>query len=199
MIKLYLTRGNSREKVCMFLPATPGEVGEAWGSLDCISGDVASTRIVKVVSDVWGIEQHFKNADINDSEQFKKMNQIAEVIGSLKNDGCRIFEGALDIEDVRDLDDVINIGGRLDQYILISKATSISELGVFLVQSGIVNFDKSTISDPDYTRIGVEYGLKHHGAYTPGGFVARRNCVEQDLINMVDKDIRQKSCEMKMG
>lgn len=199
MTKLYLTRGNSREKVCLFLPATPGEVGEAWGALDCISDDVASTRIVRVVSDVWGIERHFKDVDINDSEQFKKMNQIAEIIGRLENDESRIYEGALDIENVRNLDDVINIGERLDQYILISKATSISELGVFLIQSGIVNFDKSTLPSPDYTRIGIEYGLKHRGAYTPGGFVARRDCVEQELINVVEKDMQRKSCEMKMG
>ncbi|NNJ28579.1 hypothetical protein [Lacrimispora defluvii] len=168
--------------------------------MDDISDDAASTRIVGAVSNVWGIGQYLKNADINDSGQFKKLNRIAEIVGSLDRDGCRIFEGALNAESVNSLDDVIAIGERLDQYLLLSEVSTDRELGVYLVETGLMPFDENVQPYLDYSRIGIEYYANHGGAYATGGYVLRRDSAEQALQDIVDaRQDRQTLGGMEMG
>jgi hypothetical protein len=186
MITLHLTRADDYEGVYLPLPATPAEIGEAWAALDNISDDVASTRIVGAVSNVWGIGQYLKNADVNDPEQFKKLNRIAELTGSLDRDECRIFEGALNAESVSSLNDVIAIGERLDQYLLLSGVSTDRELGAYLVETGVMPFDESVQPYLDYAKIGIEYYSNHGGAYTAGGYVLRRDSADQALLDIAD-------------
>jgi hypothetical protein len=186
MITLHLTRSDDYEGVYLPLPSTPAEIGEAWAYLDSISDDVDSTRIVGAVSDVWGIGQYLKSTDVNDSEQFEKLNQVAEIISGLNRDECRTFEGALNAESINSLDDVIAIGERLDHYLLIPKVSTDRELGIYLVETGVMPFDKSVQPYLDYTKIGIEYYANHGGAYTAGGYVLRRDSAEQELQDIVD-------------
>jgi hypothetical protein len=200
MMTLHLTRAEDYEGVYLPLPATPAEIGEAWAALDNISDDIASTCIVGAVSNVWGIGQYLKNADINESGQFKKLNRIAELTGSLDRDGCRIFEGALNAESVNSLDDVIAIGERLDQYLLLPEVSTDRELGVYLVETGVMPFDENVRPYLDYSRIGIEYYANHGGAYTAGGYVLRRDSAEQALQDIVDAhQDRQTLGGMEMG
>lgn len=186
MITLHITRSDDYEGVYLPLPSTPAEIGEAWAYLDSISDDVASTRIIGAVSNVWGIGQYLKSADVNDFEQFKKLNRIVEITGDLNRDECRIFEGALNAESINSLDDVIAIGERLDQYVLLSEASTDRELGAYLVETGVMPFDESVRSYLDYTKIGIEYYANHGGAYTAGGYVLRRDSADQALLDIVD-------------
>ncbi len=186
MITLHITRSDDYEGVYLPLPSTPAEIGEAWSYLDSISDDVATTRIVGAVSDVWGIGQYLKSTDVNDSEQFEKLNQVAEIISGLNRDECHIFEGALHAESVNSLDDVIAIGERLDHYLLIPEASTDRELGVYLVETGVMPFDEGVQPYLDYTKIGIEYYANHGGAYTAGGYVLRRDSAEQELQDIVD-------------
>ena len=186
MITLHITRADDHEGVYLPLPTTPAEIGEAWAELETISGDVASTRIVGAVSDVWGIGQYLKNVDVNGSGQFEKLNRIAEIIGSLDRDECRIFEGALNAESVNGSDDVIAIGERLEQYLLIPDVTTDRELGVYLVETGVTPFDEKVRPYLDFMKIGIEYYADHGGAYTAGGYVLRRDSAEQTLLDIAD-------------
>ncbi|CDX01415.1 Antirestriction protein (ArdA) [Desulfitobacterium hafniense] len=186
MITLHLTRADDYEGVYLPLPTSPAEIGEAWAALDNISDDVASTRIVGAVSNVWGISQYLKNTDVNGSGQFEKLNRIAEITGGLDRDECRIFEGALNAESVSSLDDVIAIGERLDHYLLIPETSTDRELGVYLVETGVMPFDEDVQPYLDYTKIGIEYYANHGGAYTAGGYVLRRDSAEQELQDIVD-------------
>lgn len=183
MITLHVKRTDDYEGVYLPLPASPAELGEAWAELDTISGDVASTRIVGAISDVWGIGQYLKNVDVNGPGQFEKLNRIAEIIGSLDRDGCRIFEGALNAEPVNGSDDVIAIGERLEQYLLIPDVTTDRELGVYLVETGVTPFDEKVRPYLDFMKIGIEYYANHGGAYTSGGYVLRRDSAEQTLLD----------------
>ena len=188
MITLHITRADDYEGVYLPLPTTPAEIGEAWVELDTISGDVASTRIVGAVSDVWGIGQYLKNADVTAHGQFEKLNRIAEIVGGINKEQCRIFEGALDAESINSLDDVIAIGERLEQYLLIPDVTTDRELGVYLVETGVTPFDESVWSYLDYSKIGSEYYSKHGGAYTTSGYVLRWDSIGQELL----KNLNQK-------
>lgn len=198
MLKLHLTRAADYEGVYLQLPATPAEIGEVWSWLDEISSDVSSTRIVGAISDVWNIGRYLKKANVNDPEQIKKLNHIAEITDTLDHDECRLFEGALDAESVNSLNDVISIGERLNQYLFIHHVTNDQELGICLVNYGIKPFDESVRPYLDYSRVGIEYYANHGGAYTAGGYVVRRNNVEQALIDAVETHKQQQIGSMKM-
>ena len=200
MITLHLTRSDDYEGVYLPLPSTPAEIGEVWAYLDSISDDVATTRIVGAVSNVWGIGQYLKSTDVNDSVQFEKLNQVAEIISGLNRDECRIFEGALNAESVNSLDDVIAIGERLEKYLLIPDVTTDHELGIYLVETGVMPFAEKVRPYLDYMKIGIEYYSNHGGSYTAGGYVLRRDNTEQALLDMIDApQDRQPLGGMKMG
>lgn len=166
MFKLRLIRANYYNGIYLQLLATPAEIGEVWGMLDSISDDIASTRIVGVISNVWNIGQYIKMADVNDSKQFTKLNKIAKIADNLGYEQSWLYEGALAAESVNSLDDVIAIGEQLDQYTLMPDITTNCELGMYFVESGKMSFDESVRPYLDYTRIGTEYYANHGGAYT---------------------------------
>ena len=199
MLKLHLTRADNYEGAYLQLPATPAEIGETWGWLDNISDDIASTRIIGAISDVRNIGQYVNNADVNDSNQMKKLNRIGEITDTLDLDECRLLEGALDAESVNGLDDVIAIGEHLDQYLYIPHVTNDRELGICLVTHGVKPFDESVRPYLDYGRIGIEYYANYGGAYTAGGYVVRRDSVEQTLIGAVQACTEQTNDGMQMG
>lgn len=91
MLKIHLTRADNYEGVYLQLPATPAEIGEAWAGLDNISDEISSTRIVGAISEVGNIGRYLKSADVNDPEQMKKLNCIAEIVNTLDSDECRLL------------------------------------------------------------------------------------------------------------
>lgn len=141
MLKLQLARADN-DDFYLALPATPADIGEVWSWMDEISTDVASTRIVGAISDVWGIGKYLKSADVNDPEQLKKLNRIGEIVNGLPGEKYRLLEGTLKAESVNSLDDVIDIGEHLERYLLIEGVASDRELGGYLVGYGIMPFDE---------------------------------------------------------
>jgi hypothetical protein len=137
MLKLQLTRDGAYDDEYLELPATPADVGEVMSQLDETSSNVASTRIYGTISDVWNIGRYLKRANVNDPDQLKKLNRIAEIVNTLVREQCLVFEGALDAESVNGLDDVIAIGERLEDYILVPEITTDRELGICLVESAL--------------------------------------------------------------
>lgn len=136
---------------------------------------------------------------MNDSEQMKKLNRIGEITDTLGLDECRLLEGALNAESVNGLDDVIAIGERLDQYLYIPHVTNDREMGICLVDHGVKPFDERVRPYLDYVRIGVEYYANRGGDYTAGGYVVRRDSVEQALCDAFSVYDRQEPGCMQMG
>lgn len=200
MLKLQLTRSDSYDDEYLELPATPADVSEVLSWLDETGSDVASTRIVGAISDVWNIGRYLKTADVCNPEQIKKLNQIAEIVNSLENrEQCLIFEGALDAESVNNLDDVIAIGKRLENYIRVPEVTNDRELGTYLVEYGVKSFDESVLPYLHYGKIGSEYYADHGGAYISCGYVLRRDSAEQSLLDSIQLNNAQELTGMNMG
>lgn len=108
MITLRLTRGGSRETVPLQLPATPGEVGEAFARLDEISRNVEETKIADAASPVRGLGAYLRDADLS-GDSLSKLNQLAERIGSMTRRERQIFSEALEAEGAKGLDDVLRV------------------------------------------------------------------------------------------
>ena len=78
MLILNLTRGNSGMRVPLRLPATPGEIGEAYSKLDEISLEAMQTRIASVVSEVGFLDRYLRDRMVTRPGDYCDLNELAE-------------------------------------------------------------------------------------------------------------------------
>lgn len=140
MILLTLSRGKGEETVRLQLPASPAEIGETFAFLDRISLDTTATAILDVSSNVPVLYRCLYDVDVEDSEQFQKLQKLAERTEALSPAKAAIFSGALDAECVWNLEGALTVADRLDEYMLVNNVSSDSELGIYLVNKGITPF-----------------------------------------------------------
>ena len=72
-----------------------------------------------MISPVSGLKQYIQNADIENSRDLRKLNQLAELIEEMDARQLQLFSGALDCTSVNGLDDVLQIAENLDCYELL--------------------------------------------------------------------------------
>ena len=137
MITLRLTRGDSYETVSLQLPATPGEVGEAFAQLDEISRHAGETKIVEASSPVRNLGKYLRGMDLS-GDGLDKLGRLAERIDNMSRREHQIFSGALDAESVNGLDDVLRIADSLADYEIIPEVSSDRELGNYVVDRGLI-------------------------------------------------------------
>lgn len=174
MILLTLSRGKGEETVRLQLPASPAEIGEAFASLDRISLDTTATAILDVSSNVPVLYRCLYDVDVEDSEQFQKLQKLAERTEALSPAKAAIFSGALDAECVWNLEGALTVADRLDEYMLVNNVSSDSELGIYLVNKGITPFPDRFKPYINYARVGAEYREKHGGEYSSGNYVQKK-------------------------
>lgn len=174
MILLTLSRGKGKETVRLQLPASPAEIGEAFASLDRISRDTTATAILDVSGNVPVLYRCLYDVDVEDSEQFQKLQKLAERTEALSPTKAAIFSGALDAEHIWNLDGSLTVADRLDEYMLVNNVSSDSELGIYLVNKGITPFPDRFKPYINYARVGAEYREKHGGAYSSGNYVQKK-------------------------
>ena len=121
MILLTLSRGKGEETVRLQLPASPAEIGETFAFLDRISLDTTATAILDVSSNVPVLYRCLYDVDVEDSEQFQKLQKLAERTEALSPAKAAIFSGALDAECVWNLEGALTVADRLDEYIVNDK------------------------------------------------------------------------------
>lgn len=124
MILLTLSRGKGEETVRLQLPASPAEIGETFAFLDRISLDTTATAILDVSSNVPVLYRCLYDVDVEDSEQFQKLQKLAERTEALSPAKAAIFSGALDAECVWNLEGALTVADRLDEYMLVNNVSS---------------------------------------------------------------------------
>lgn len=179
MIRLKLSNKSAKEGVVLDLPATPAEVSEAFSWFERIGVDPSAVRIAGVNSPVPNLGPYILRANIHDSAEMKKLNELAEGIEQMDDREWDIFAGALDAESINGLDDVLKISKRLGDYIILPNVKTDTELGRILVDNGYKNFPEAVQPYLDYRAIGAEYYAENGGAYGPGGYVRRKSSLEQ--------------------
>lgn len=110
----------------------------------------------------------------------QKLNQLAGLVDAMDLDTQKVFAGALRAESINGLDDVLRVASSLGQYEFIEGVTTDKELGGWLVEHGKagVDFPREVWPYLDYAGIGRSYYADHGGAYTPSGYVKRREVIQ---------------------
>jgi hypothetical protein len=134
MLKVYLTRGSQGQGVWLDLPTSPAEMGEAYAVLDSIDSVNLDTRISATISSVPNLKRY-----IQEHDSLKQLDTLAAVINKISDRDAAIFSGALDMESVNGIEDVMRIANNLQSYELFPDVTTPRELGIYLVESGDVD------------------------------------------------------------
>ena len=164
------------ESVPTPFPATAEEVREELGKLDTGSQPL----FIRGDGPVWHFEDRLDPAVLYQETGVEKLNRLAGLVDAMDLDAQKVFAGALRAESVNGLDDILDIASSLGRYEFIEGVTSDKELGGWLVEHGQagVDFPKEVWPYLDYAGIGAAYYAGHGGAYTPNGYVKRREVVQ---------------------
>lgn len=163
------------------LPAPVSDVERTLSTLrDGLEKNVP-VRISGVCGNAYSLHRYIQHADLADDGDLQKLNRLAELFDNIGVEQQHILSGALDAESINGLDDVLRVATSLEQYEFIEGVTSDKELGGWLVEHGLagVDFPESVRPYLDYTGIGAEYYASHGGAYTPNGYVKRREMIPE--------------------
>ena len=179
-ITLHLGRRYESAELHLHLPASPDEIDQRLTNLDDYAEDLSKpVELHDVDCEIVGIRQYLRMADPEREGELEKLNTLAGMIEGLDERQRNILWGALDAESINGLDDVLRVVRHLDDYVLLPNITSDVELGRFLVDTGYKDFPEAVQPYLDYRAIGVEYCADHGGAYSPGGYVKRRESSQQ--------------------
>ena len=133
MLILNLTRGRSNWRVPLSLPSTPGEIAEAYSQLDQISKKEQSTRIAGVLSEVSFFDSFFRDKY---PDSFDELNELAQRLERMTEQELRTLDGALNLESIGSVADILRIADSLKDYIFVNGVTTEKDLGRFLVDTG---------------------------------------------------------------
>lgn len=124
---------------------------------------------------ITGVESSIPNLNryIHEHDSLEQLSILAARIEKMSDRDAAIFSGALDMEAVSGLEDVMRIANSLGNYELFPYVTTPKELGVYLVESGEVEIHESAWPYLDYERVAVEYEANNAGAYTNLGYVVK--------------------------
>ena len=178
MINLLLNHGASHEGVYLRLPATPGDIGAAFGMLDKLG--TGPVTIFDVECPVPNVRQYIMNCDVNDKDTFEKLQELAKRISTMDRDDGMVFSGALDNESINGLDDMLNIAQSLNNYVIMSDIKTDSDLGRHLVSIGFRECPEAMQAYLDFNAIGRDFRSEYGGAFGAGGFVRRKDFSEQE-------------------
>ena len=173
------------ESVPIPFPATAEEVREELGKLDTGSQPL----FIRGDGPVWHFEDRLDPAALYQETGVEKLNRLAGLVDAMDLDAQKVFAGALRAESVNGLDDILDIASNLSRYEFIEGVTSDKELGGWLVEHGQagVEFPEAVRPYLDYAGIGGAYYASHGGAYTPNGYVKRREVVQEQTVESKPK------------
>ena len=178
-MRLQLYVEGAEDSVYFDLPASPAEVDKIHTDFNGIGNETQQVDIIGVSTPIQGLSQYIAHADVTNPEHMEKLNTLATHIDRMDDRKRNLFAGALDSESINGLDDVLRISESLDDYVLFPGVLTDTDLGRYLVASGYKNFPDYVRPYLDYRSIGIEYYSVHGGAYSPGGYVRRKNADEQ--------------------
>ena len=140
------------------------------------------------------------DVDVEDSEQFQKLQKLAERTEALPPAKAAIFSGALDAECVWNLEGALTVADRLDEYMLVNNVSSDSELGIYLVNKGITPFPDRFKPYINYARVGAEYREKHGGEYSSGNYVQKKTpeLLENERLDGVFRIWMENPCPVRV-
>ena len=133
--------------------------------------------IEKFIGPIDVLGERLKGTVIRGRDDLSALNALAEKIEVMYEQDRAIFSAALKLEDINGPADALRIANNLDSYMFLQKVGTDRELGRALVNLEMLDIDFPHQTRPylDYEAIGAGYREANGGAFTPDGYVQRKN------------------------
>lgn len=173
---LYVSKERCGEGAAIAFPATAEQVQD---ELRGLGGD-GQLLFIRGEGPAWRFEDQLDPAGLLQREGIHKLNRLASLVDAMNLTEQKVFDGALRSEGTTGLDEILDAASNLSRYELIEGIESDFELGRWLVEhdSAWGDIPAEVRRHANHAWIGEKYRETHCGAYTPNGYVRRRETAQ---------------------
>ena len=185
MVTLFLRQGGTGKQVLLSFPAaTPAEKEDVVSTLDSLKSMSKMVTIQGAASEVMNLGLYLSGVDLAAEGEIERINQLAERLEHMSEVDCDKFAGMLDANSISGTKDILQLTGRLDDYVILPGCSSARSVGRYLVVCGAFPVPEELTGYINYYEaLGIEFCDAHGGAACSRGYVVRKEGLPQELLD----------------
>ena len=184
MVTLFLRQGENGKQVLLSFPATTlTEIADVAATLETLKSMSETVTIQGAASEVMNLGLYLSGVDLAAEGELERINQLAERLEHMSEVDCDKFAGMLDANSISGTKDILQLTGRLGDYVIMPGCGSAQSIGKYLVGCGAFLVPEKLIGYINYEAVGIEFCDAHGGAACSRGYVVRKEGLPQKLLD----------------
>ena len=184
MVTLFLRQGENGKQVLLSFPATtPAEKADVAATMESLKSMSKTVTIQGAASEVMNLGLYLSGVDLAAEGEVERINQLAERLEHMSEVDCDKFAGMLDANSISGTKDILQLTGRLGDYVILPGCGSAQSIGKYLVGCGAFLVPEKLIGYINYEAVGIEFCDAHGGAACSRGYVVRKEGLPQELLD----------------
>ena len=184
MVTLFLRQGENGKQVLLSFPATtPAEKADVAATMESLKSMSKTVTIQGAASEVMNLGLYLSGVDLATDGEVDRINQLAERLEHMSEVDCDKFAGMLDANSISGTKDILQLTGRLGDYVILPGCGSAQSIGKYLVGCGAFLVPEKLIGYINYEAVGTEFCDAHGGAACSRGYVVRKEGLPQELLD----------------
>ncbi len=194
MVTLFLRQGENGKQVLLSFPTTtPAEKEDVDRTLETLKSMSKTVTIQGAASEVMNLGLYLSGVDLAAEGEVERIDQLAKRLEHMSEVDCDKFAGMLDANSISGTKDILQLTGRLDDYVILPGCGSAQSIGKYLVGCGAFPVPEKLIGDINYEAVGIEFCDAHGGAPCARGYVVQRENLPRALLEDLNIDPQQKA------
>ena len=194
MVTLFLRQGETGKQVLLSFPAaTPAEKEDVDRTLETLKSMSKTVTIQGAASEVMNLGLYLSGVDLAAEGEVESIDQLAERLEHMSEVDCDKFAGMLDANSISGTKDILQLTGRLDDYVILPGCGSAQSIGKYLVGCGAFPVPEKLIGYINYEAVGTEFQDAHGGAPCARGYVVQRENLPRAILEDLNIDPQQRA------
>ena len=184
MVTLFLRQGENGKQVLLSFPATTlTEIADVAATMESLKSMSKTVTIHGAASEVMNLGLYLSGVDLAAEGEVERIDQLADRLEHMSEVDCDKFAGMLDANSISGTKDILQLTGRLGDYVILPGCGSAQSIGKYLVGCGAFLVPEKLIGYINYEAVGIEFCDAHGGAACSRGFVVRKEGLSQELLD----------------
>ena len=184
MVTLFLRQGENGKQVLLSFPATTlTEIADVAATMESLKSMSKTVTIHGAASEVMNLGLYLSGVDLAAEGEVERIDQLADRLEHMSEVDCDKFAGMLDANSISGTKDILQLTGRLDDYVILPGCGSAQSIGKYLVGCGAFLVPEKLVGYINYEAVGIEFCDAHGGAACSRGFVVRKEGLSQELLD----------------
>ena len=184
MVTLFLRQGENGKQVLLSFPATtPAEKADVAATMESLKSMSKTVTIQGAASEVMNLGLYLSGVDLAAEGEVERINQLADRLEHMSEVDCDKFAGMLDANSISGTKDILQLTGRLGDYVILPGCSSVRSVGRYLVMCGAFLVPEELTGYINYEAVGIEFCDAQGGAACSRGYVVRKEGLPQELLD----------------